>query len=111
MKISKPVYPEKLVVMKMDNLQVRYSMNDLAHYKRKHHKKYNYLPEGILDVIEIDYPGKYLLMLQDRSRLTTLFSNEEWIDILTKSRNSYRCHIQRMNLTRKLDQVNQVEIG
>ncbi|KUO70404.1 MAG: hypothetical protein APF81_19640 [Desulfosporosinus sp. BRH_c37] len=78
-------------------------MNDLANYKRKRHKN-NYVqdfPEGILDVIEADYPSQYFLLLGDRTQMTTLFSNEEWIDILTKSRNSYSCHIQRMNLTRK----------
>jgi len=78
-------------------------MNDLADYKRTHHKK-KYaqdFPEGILDVIEADYPSNYFLMLEDRTRLTTSFSNEDWIDILTKSRNSYGGHIQRMNLTRK----------
>ena len=66
-------------------------MNDLADYKRTNHKK-KYVqdfPEGILDVIETDYPT------------TTLLSNEEWIDILTKSRNSYKWHIQHMNLSRK----------
>jgi len=66
-------------------------MNDLADYKRTNtRKKYvQDFPQGILDVIETDYPT------------TTLFSNEEWLDILTKSRNSYRGHIQQMNLTRK----------
>ncbi|OLN32016.1 hypothetical protein [Desulfosporosinus metallidurans] len=78
-------------------------MNDLADYRRtKNEKKYvQDFPEGILDVIETDYPGKYSLMLEGQTRITTLFSNEEWIDILTKSRNSYGSHIQRMNLTRK----------
>jgi ribosomal protein S4E len=78
-------------------------MNDLADYKRTHHKtKYGQdFPEGILDVIETDYHSKYFLMLEDRTQITTLFSNEEWIDILTKSRISYRGHIQRMNSTRK----------
>ena len=78
-------------------------MNDLANYKRTNNKK-KYIqdyPEGILDVIETDYSSEYFLMLEDRTRITTLFSNEEWIDILTKSRNSYSCHIQRMNSTRK----------
>ncbi|HEY8910618.1 MAG TPA: hypothetical protein VIM51_10130 [Desulfosporosinus sp.] len=78
-------------------------MNDLADYKRTHHKtKYEQdLPEGILDVIAMDYPNDYFLVLEDRTRIKTLFSTEEWIDILTKSRNSYGCHLQRMNLTRK----------
>ena len=78
-------------------------MNELADYKRnsKRKKYVQDFPEGILDVIESDYPSKYFLILEDRPQLTTLFSNEEWIDVLTKSRNSYRCHIQRMNLSRR----------
>ena len=78
-------------------------MNDLDDYRRKNHKKkYGQdFPEGILDVIEADYPRQHFLMLEDRTHLKTLFSNDEWIDILTKSRNSYRYHIQRMNITRK----------
>lgn len=74
-------------------------MNDLADYERANNKKYveDFL-EGILDVIETDYPDKYFAMFEDRTRITTLFSNEEWIDILTKSRNSYSSHIKRINL-------------
>lgn len=78
-------------------------MNDIEDYKRARIKK-KYVqnsPEGILDVIETDYSSEYFLILEDRNRITTMFSNEEWIDILTKSRNSYRYHIQRMDLTRK----------
>ena len=78
-------------------------MYDLADYKRTNHKR-NYIhefPKGILDVIEADYPNRYFLMLEGPPQMTTLFSNEEWIDILIKSRDSYQCHIQRMNLTRK----------
>ncbi len=78
-------------------------MNDLADYKRLNHKKKSVqdVPEGILDVIETDYSSEYFLMLEDRTRITSLFSTEEWIDILTKSRNSYSYHIQQINLTRK----------
>ena len=78
-------------------------MNDLADYKRANNKKKHVqdFPEGILDVIETDYPNKYFLILEDQTQTSTLFSNEEWIDILTKSRNSYSCHIQQINLTRK----------
>ena len=78
-------------------------MNDLANHKRaRKNMKYDKdFPKGILDVIETDYPDRYVMMLEDRTRIKTLFSNEEWIDILTKSRNSYRYHIQRMNLNRK----------
>jgi len=52
--------------------------------------------KGILDVIETDYPDRYVMMLEDRTRIKTLFSNEEWIDILTKSRNSYESHLKRI---------------
>ncbi|MDP4126046.1 MAG: hypothetical protein Q8912_03785 [Bacillota bacterium] len=78
-------------------------MNDLADYKRTHNKrKYvQEFPEGILDVIEADYPSQYFLVLEGRTHIATLFSREEWVDILTKSRNSFQCHIQRMNLARK----------
>ncbi len=89
-------------------------MNDLADYKRTNHKK-KYVKdflEGILDVIETDYPDKYFIMFEDRTQITSLFSNEEWIDILTKSRNSYSCHTQRMKLTKKHPaQENRAEIG
>lgn len=77
-------------------------MKDLVDYKRTHNKK-RYIqdfPEGILDVIEMDYPSQYFLMLEDRTRIATLFSEDEWIDILTKSRNSYDAHLQRMNLSK-----------
>ena len=76
-------------------------MNDLADYRRANNKKYvkNFL-EGIFDVIETDYPDKYFMMLEDRTGITTLISNEEWIDILTKSRNSYSCHIKQINLSK-----------
>ncbi|TGE35577.1 hypothetical protein E4K67_25010 [Desulfosporosinus fructosivorans] len=78
-------------------------MNDLIDYKRANHKKKHVqdVPEGILDVIETDYPSEYRLILEDQTRITPLFTNEEWIDILTKSRNSYMSHIQRVNLSKK----------
>ncbi len=89
-------------------------MNDLANFKKMQNKKkciHNF-PDGILNVIQMYYPEKYLLMLQDRTQTTTLFSKEEWIDIMTKSRNSYRSHIHRMNLRRKYSgQGNQAEIS
>ena len=88
-------------------------MNDIADYKRANNKKYvkDFL-EGILDVIEIDYSEKYSMMFDDRDQITTLFSNEEWIDILTKSRNSYSDHIKRINFSEKRStQRNRAEIG
>jgi len=88
-------------------------MNDLADYKRTNNKKYvkDFL-EGILDVIESDYPDKYFMMFEDRTRITTLFSDEEWIDILTKSRNSYSDHIKHINFKDKRPTLeNRAEIG
>jgi hypothetical protein len=89
-------------------------MSDLVDYRRtKNEKRFaKDFPEGILDVIETDYPGKFFLLTEDRIQIATLFSKEEWTDILTKSRNSYRGHIQRMNLAIKHPvQENQAEIG
>lgn len=78
-------------------------MYDLGDHKRTNHrKKYVHgFPEGILDVIAADYHRQYFRMLEGRTQITALFSNEEWIDILTKSRNSYRYQIQQLNLTKK----------
>jgi len=78
-------------------------MDNIADYKRtsKAKKYFQDFPEGILDVIETDYPERYSLMLEARTSILTLFSPEEWIDIFTKSRNSFRSHLQRINLARK----------
>lgn len=77
-------------------------MYDLVNYRREKGKKhFPDCPKGILDVIEADYPQKYFLIRQDGSLLTTLFSDVEWLDILTKSRNSYSGHVQRKNLPEK----------
>lgn len=43
-------------------------------------------PQGIIDIIQTDYPDRYFNLPEN---LETLFSEEEWIDILTKSRLSY----------------------
>jgi hypothetical protein len=91
-------------------------MNNLADYKRTrttNKKKYvKDFVEGILDVIETDYPHKYFMMFEDQTQIPSLFTNEEWIDILTKSRNSYSNHAQRLNLTKKYPvQENRAEIG
>lgn len=78
-------------------------MADLVDYKQKiKSRKYvQDFPLGILDVIETDFPTRYLLMFEDQTPMTSLFSTEEWIDILTKSRNSCGSHIQRLNSCRK----------
>lgn len=44
-------------------------------------------PKGILDIIKSDYPERYLHLSEG---LESLFSKEEWMDILTKSRLSYK---------------------
>lgn len=44
-------------------------------------------PRGILDIIETDYPDRYNNLPEN---LEALFSEEEWKDILTKSRLSYK---------------------
>lgn len=77
-------------------------MNDLANYKRaKRDGRYNKdYPKGVLDIIEADYPDRYSLMLEDSTRIKTLFTNEEWIDILTKSRNSYESRIKQISKAR-----------
>lgn len=107
-KILKLVYPENIF-----DLLVRFVMNDIADYKRTNHKKYvrDFL-EGILDVIETDYPEQYFRILEDHTQIIALFSNEEWLDILTKSRNSYNRHLKRLNLTRKRPTPeNRAELG
>ena len=93
-------------------------MNEIADYKRADYKRANQKKyvrdflEGILDVIETDYPDQYLRILEDHTQIITLFSQEEWIDILTKSRNSYNRHLKRLNLTRKRPTLeNREEIG
>ncbi|KLU64586.1 MULTISPECIES: hypothetical protein [Desulfosporosinus] len=78
-------------------------MYDLADYRSlKNRKHVQDSPVGILDVIESDYPCQYSLLLDNQSLMATLFSKEEWIDILTKSRNSYKDHIQRLDLSREI---------
>lgn len=52
-------------------------------------------PQGIIDVIKIDYPDRCSDLPEN---LETLFSEEEWIDILTKSRLSYKNFIKMKKL-------------
>lgn len=65
-------------------------MNDLARHKRARKNKpdQDFLPKGILDVIETDYPDRYVMMFEECKPVKRLFSDEEWIAILTKARNS-----------------------
>lgn len=79
-------------------------MNDLADFNRySSRKKYiQGFPEGILDVIETDYPDRYSLIIEGRTCILPLFTSEEWLDILTKSRNSFRSHTQRIDFKQKI---------
>jgi len=78
-------------------------MDDLANHKRaRKSKKYDEdFPKGILDVIEADYPDRYVMISEGGTRIKALFSAEEWVDILTKSRNSYESHINRIKKAKK----------
>ncbi|MFZ7102128.1 MAG: hypothetical protein ACOWWO_05620 [Peptococcaceae bacterium] len=56
------------------------------------------LPKGILDIIKEDYPEKYPFMITNCPNKNILFSAEEWLDILEKSRKSYQEYIiKQMN--------------
>lgn len=63
---------------------------------RKHKKDKGFFPKGILDVIEVYYPERYPLLSKGSVRTKKLFSEEEWIDILTKSRNSHEKQLKRI---------------
>ncbi len=49
---------------------------------------------SVLDVIEMYYPYQYGEMLKDINQKSRIFTNEEWIDILKKSRDSYKSYIK-----------------
>lgn len=72
-------------------------MDFAKHRKARDYKKsdMNQFPKGILDIIEAYYPDKYVKILRNYDLLKTLFTEEEWIDILAKSRNSHESHISR----------------
>ncbi|WP_298201159.1 hypothetical protein [Desulfosporosinus sp.] len=61
---------------------------ELPRQRRARKNKYdkNLYPLGIIDIIETDYPDRYFNLSEN---LETLFSREEWVDILTRSRVSY----------------------
>lgn len=68
-------------------------MNDLAKHRRAKKNKQqeqDFVPKGILDIIETEYPHRYPIMSEDHTQIKALFSELEWLDILTKSRNSYK---------------------
>jgi hypothetical protein len=57
---------------------------------RKRISGHDVYPQGILDIIQTSYPDIYQEIQSGReNNLESLFSEEEWIDILTRSRFSY----------------------
>lgn len=73
-------------------------MIDLTRQRRarKNKNAKEFVPKGILDVIEVYYPDRYPLLSEGSIRAKKLFSEEEWIDILTKSRNSHESLFNRI---------------
>jgi len=65
--------------------------------KKKNMESNTEEPKLILDVIEEDYPEKYETIRDKISQIGKLFTNEEWISILTKSRGSYDSYLSRKN--------------
>lgn len=63
--------------------------------RRKRSKKYKYIdlyPQGVLEIIHAYYPDRIFNLSEEPETLISLeslFSEEEWLDILSKSRLSY----------------------
>lgn len=72
-------------------------MDFAKHRKARDNKKNdkNPSPKGVLDIIEAYYPDRYVKILVNYDLIKTLFTEEEWIDVLAKSRNSHESHISR----------------
>lgn len=51
-------------------------------------------PKNILEIIQEEYPEKYLYMLRYCANKNQLFSQEEWRNILFKSRKSYEEYLK-----------------
>ena len=72
--------------------------------RRRRARKNKYMdmyPQGILDIIQAYYPERYLNLSEQTeplSSLESLFSEEEWLDILSKSRLSYEQWIKLKKL-------------
>ena len=66
---------------------------DLPRRRRAKTNKYLELyPQGIIDIIQTFYPDRYAELSEGPETfvsLEELFTREEWIDILSKSRLSY----------------------
>jgi len=65
--------------------------------KKKNMESSTEEPKLILDIVEEDYPEKYETIRDKISQIGKLFTNEEWISILTKSRGSYDSYLSRKN--------------
>lgn len=60
--------------------------------RAKNNKYLDLYPQGVLDIIQTYYPDRYFQMAEEPETLLSLeslFSEEEWLDILSKSRLSY----------------------
>lgn len=69
--------------------------------RTKKNKNIGFYPQGIIEIIQTYYPDRYSILSEDLETfrsLETLFSEEEWIDILTKSRHSYKRLIKMKKL-------------
>jgi len=57
--------------------------------KKKNAEKEPEQPKLVMDIIEEDYPEKYETLKEKISQLSRMFTQEEWLMILTKSRVSH----------------------
>lgn len=68
--------------------------------RAKNNKFFNVYPQGVLDIIQTSYPDRYFYFSEKPETLfslETLFSEEEWLDILSKSRLSYEQWLKLKN--------------
>lgn len=52
-------------------------------------------PKLIMDVIEEDYPSRYAQLKEKFSQMGKMFTRDEWLSILTKSRASHEEYIRK----------------
>lgn len=64
-------------------------------YKGPRDAKEEAKPETVLDVIEQDYPEKYGLLRGGLCKLERMFTPEDWLNILTRSRASHEHFLKR----------------
>jgi len=72
-------------------------------YRRYRKKKRSYAqdwcPQWLIDIIKEEYPDRYAKLPDN---LALMFTEQEWINILTKSRISYKKRIRlKRNLIKK----------